>query len=276
MLEHTQPIVTGLRNLLDSFLEMLPAILTAILLLFVGWIVARLLRALTMRSAQTLNRAAQAVGLGGVVRSAGMQGSITHVLASIIYWLVILFFLTSATHVLGLAVFAGWLDELVGYLPNILSGCLIIFAGTILANIAREATSAALPSLSDQQRLLAGRLVQGLTLILLVIMGLDQIGIDITVIITVLSVAVAALLGGLSLAFSLGARTFVGNVIGAHYLDRDIKEGQRIRIRDMEGTVLEISISSVILETDEGRLTVPAHMFAEEAALILTAEVRND
>jgi len=272
MLEQARPLVAALRQIAGSFIELLPALLTAILLLVVGWIVARILRALTLRSANTLNRGVQAIGLGGFVRSTGVQGSTTKVVASIIYWLVILFFLTSATNVLGLSVFAGWLDQLVSYLPNILSGCLIIFAGTILANIAREATTAALPNLPEQQRLLAGRLVQGLALILLVIVGLDQIGIDITVIITVLSVAVAALLGGLSLAFSLGARTFVSNVIGAHYLDRDFSEGQRIRIRDMQGTILEISAVAVVMETDEGRLTVPAHLFAEEATLILAAE----
>lgn len=182
----------------------------------------------------------------------------------------ILFFLTAATNILGLKVFAGWLDQLVGYLPNVLSGCLIIVAGAILANIARDATTAALSSVTEQQRQLAGRLAQGLTLLILVSVGLDQVGIDITVIITVLGVAVAAFLGGLSLAFSLGARTFVSNVIGAHYLDRDFDEGQRIRIRDMEGTILEITSAAVILETKEGRLTIPAHLFAEETTLVLS------
>ena len=272
MLEQARPLVTGLRQIADSFMELLPALLTAILLLVVGWITARVLRALTLRSAHSLNRGAQAVGLGGFVRSTGVQGSTTQVLASIIYWLVILFFLTAATNVLGLRVFAGWLDQLVSYLPNILSGFLIIFAGTILANIAREATTAALPTLPEQQRMLAGRLVQGLALVLLVVVGLDQIGIDITVIITVLSVAVAAFLGGLSLAFSLGTRTFVSNVIGAHYLDRDFSEGQHIRIRDMQGTILEITVAAVVMETEEGRLTIPAHLFAEEATLIMATE----
>ena len=112
-------------------------------------------------------------------------------------------------------------------------------------------------------------------MILLVVVGLDQIGIDITVIITVLAVTVAAFLGGLSLAFSLGARVFVSNVIGAHYLDQDFRPGQRIRVRDIEGTILEISNVAVIIETIDGRLTVPAHLFAEEVTLIMAAEAKS-
>lgn len=275
MLEQARPLAAALRQLADSFVELLPSLLSAILLLIVGWLVARLLRALTLRSARTLNRGAQAVGLGGVARSASLEGSTTRVLASIVYWLVILFFLTAATRVLGLSVFAGWLDQLVAYLPNILSGALIIFAGGILASIARDATTAALPALSEQQRLLVGRVVQGLTLVILLVVGLDQIGIDITVIITVLGVAVAAFLGGLSLAFSLGARSFVSNVIGAHYLDRDLDPGQRIRIQGMEGTILEVTAVAVVLETAEGRLTVPAHLFADQATLVLAPGAEN-
>ncbi|SLN63259.1 mechanosensitive ion channel family protein [Oceanibacterium hippocampi] len=275
MLDQIRPLAASLRQIADAFLQHLPSLISAILLLLVGWLVARLLRGLTLRSAHTLNRVSQAIGLGGFVRSIDAQGSTARVLASIIYWLVILFFLTAATNVLGLSIFAGWLDKLVGYLPNILSGLLIIFAGFILATIARDATTAALPNLSEQQRKLIGGLVQGLTLILLVVVGLDQIGIDITVIITVLAVTVAAGLGGLSLAFSLGARIFVSNVIGAHYLDRDLNPGQRIRVRDMEGTILEITSVAVIVETADGRLSIPAHLFAEEVTLTLKPEAKS-
>ncbi|MFC3230730.1 hypothetical protein ACFOGJ_26015 [Marinibaculum pumilum] len=269
MLEQTRPLADGIAQLADSIVALLPSLLSAIVIVVVGWLVARLLRALTLRSAHTINRAAQAIGLGSLMGSARLPGSTIQVIASVIYWLVILFFLTAATRVLGLTVFAGWLDQLVGYLPNILSGLLIIFAGAILANIARDATTAALPALSESQRMLAGRIVQGLTMVVLLVVGLDQIGIDITVVITILAVVVAALLGGLSLAFALGARTFVSNVIGAHYLDRDFAPGQRIRVRDMEGTILEITPVAVVVETAEGRLRIPAHLFADEVTLML-------
>lgn len=275
MLEQTRPLTDGLAQLASSVVSILPALLTALALMLVGWLIARLLRALTLRSARTLNRGVQAIGLGNLAHEIGSHQPTIRVLASIVYWLVILFFLAAATNVLGLSTFAGWLDRLVSHLPNILSGVLIIFVGAILARIARDAVMATLPSLTAQQRSLLGRIVQALTLTILVVVGLDQIGIDITVITTVLAVAVAAFLGGLSLAFSLGARTFVSNIIGAHYLDRDYHEGQRIRIRGMEGTILEITSVAVLLDTADGRLAVPAHVFAEDAALILTPEADN-
>lgn len=274
MLEFVQPFADDIQAIVKSLIGLAPAIVGAVLLMLVGWIVARVLRSVVMRSGRTLSKIAQSAGLTTFVRD-GVRGSTMRIVGNVVYWLVILFFLTAASRTLGLTVFSNWLDRLAGYLPNILSGCVIIFAGAVFANIAKDATEAALSGVAEGQRELAGRAAQGLTLTILLIVGLDQIGIDITVIITVLAIAVAAFLGGLSLAFSLGARAFVSNVIGAHYLDRDFAVGQRIRIDGMEGSILEITSVAVIVETSDGRATIPAHLFSEQATMILGMETRH-
>jgi small-conductance mechanosensitive channel len=197
------------------------------------------------------------------------------VFGEIVFWLVILVFLTAATSVLGLQVFTGWLERLVGYRPKILSGLLINFAGIVLANIARDRGLAAFRKGTDSQRLFLARAAQIATLTILAIVGVDQIGIDITVVVTALAIVLACLLGGLSIAFGLGARGYVSNLIGAHYLGREYQEGERIRINRIEGTILEITSVAVILETKEGRLTVPARMFSEEAVLLVSGDKRD-
>jgi len=197
------------------------------------------------------------------------------VFGEIVFWTVILVSLTAATNVLGLQMFAGWLDRLISYLPKILSGVLIIFAGVVLANIARDSVLAGFGRLTDSQRLFLARAAQGATLTILVIVGVDQIGVDITVVVTAFAITLACLFGGLSIAFGLGARGYVSNLIGAHYLGRDYQEGERIRIGKIEGTILEITSVAVILETQDGRLTVPARIFSDEAVLLITREGRH-
>ena len=201
-----------------------------------------------------------------------MKETTARIVAGIVFWLVILFFLASATNVLGLRMFAGWLDQVVAYLPKILSGILIIFAGVIFANIVRDGFLAAFGSMPSAQRALLARGAQIFTLGLLVIVSLDQIGIEITVVTTVLAIVLGSALGGLAIAFSLGARTFVGNLIGAHYLGAEYRAGERVRIDGNEGVIVEITAVAVILETAEGRMTVPARLFAEQASLILSRE----
>lgn len=262
-------------RVVDRFIGIIPEIIAAAAILIVGWLVARLLRALTIRFAGAASRTM--VMLGARVRTplGAMRDSTIRIIGEIVFWIVILVFLTAATNVLGLQMFAGWLDRLIGYLPKILSGALIIFAGVVLANIARDSVLAAFGGLTDSQRLFLARAAQGATLTILAIVGVDQIGVDITVVVTAFAITLACLLGGLSIAFGLGARSYVSNLIGAHYLGRDYQEGERIRIGQIEGTILEITSVAVVLETPEGRLTIPAWKFSDEAVLLMTRESRH-
>jgi small-conductance mechanosensitive channel len=275
MSDHTGPIVDELSRVAERLFGIFPELLAAVAILVVGWLIARLLRALTVRFASVANRMIARLGVHIRMPVGAVRDSSTRVFGEIVFWLVILVFLTAATSVLGLQVFTGWLERLVGYLPKILSGLLIIFAGIVLANIARDSVLAAFRNLTDSQRLFLARAAQIATLTILAIVGVDQIGIDITVVVTALAIVLACLLGGLSIAFGLGARGYVSNLIGAHYLGREYQEGERIRINRIEGTILEITSVAVILETKEGRLTVPARMFSEEAVLLVSGDKRD-
>ena len=104
-----------------------------------------------------------------------------------------------------------------------------------------------------------------------VIVGLDQVGINVTFIVTVLAIATAALLGGFAIAFGLGARAYVGNLIGARELGREIEPGQIVRFGNSEGEVVGITATTLVLATKEGRLRVPAGTFAVESMTIVEA-----
>ena len=87
-----------------------------------------------------------------------------------------------------------------------------------------------------------------------------------------LGISSAALLFGFALAFGLGARTLVSNLIAAHHLRDVLEPGQEIRIGDWEGTVLEVAATAVILDTESGRVSVPAKLYQEQAVVLLLGD----
>lgn len=269
------PIVAASTRMVQSFLEYLPQFIGAVATLVLGWIVARLLKALTIRVASSFDRVVEFVGLNRVVATGRINQSTVVIVGNVIFWLVILFFLTSATNLLGLTMFSGWLDRVVGHLPNILSGLLIILAGVVFGNLVNDAIRTAAHTMPSRQRAMLARGAQIFTVATMIVIGVDQIGINITALITVIAIAVGALLGGVAIAFSLGSRTLVSNLIGARYLNKDYRVGEAIRVDTIEGTILEISPVAVILETRDGRMTVPAKLFSEQASLLLHRE-RSD
>ena len=269
------PLIAAATNMLQSFIEYLPALFGAFATLLVGWLVARLLRGLTIKLLGGVDRFSSFLGLGRLLSSGKASEATVRTIGNVAFWVVILFFLTSATNGLGLTMFSGWLDQLVEQLPSILSGALIIFAGVVFGNLAKDAVQTAAQNLPPRQRMLLGRGAQTFTLATMAVIGVDQIGIDITLLITVMAVAVGTLLGGMAIAFSLGSKTLVSNLLGVRYLNKDYRVGERIRIGQIEGVILEISAIAVIVETGEGRMTVPAKLFGEETSLLMQRTVSD-
>ncbi|MDA1278363.1 MAG: hypothetical protein O2960_30585 [Verrucomicrobia bacterium] len=152
----TAPIITAATSMLENFLEFLPRLAGALVILLVGWLIARLLRGLTIKVTGGVDRFAGFLGLGKFFAAGRASEAATRTLGNVVFWVVILFFLTSATNLLGLTMFAGWLDRLVAHLPNVLSGGLIIFAGLVFGNLANEAAQTAAQNMPPRQRVLLG------------------------------------------------------------------------------------------------------------------------
>jgi len=254
--------------IMDAVVTYLPSILGAVLLLLAGWILARLLRAVTVRSVLLLDTLLSRVTKTAGVERLRMARSST-VLGAVVFWVVLLFFVTAATHVLGLQSFTEWLARLLDYLPTLAAGLLIVIVGYVFSRFLADLVQATATRLAPPQRNALARVAQGMVLITAVLVGADQIGIQVTFLAILVGTVVAAAVGGVTIAVSLGARDYVSNLIGAHYMRQAFDVGQRVRARGHEGRILEITVTSLVLETDEGRVAVPARVYHEEPIVLI-------
>ena len=261
----------GMNNILERIAHLLPNLLAAVALLLVGWLLARLLRLLAIRAARLLETLlARLAGPSGAERL--RFGRPAALLGAVVFWLVMLVFVTSAAEVLGLQVFTGWLARLVDYLPTLAAGLLIVVAGYVLAGFVADLVGAAAARLPPAQRNALARLAQGATLVMAILVGADQIGIKITWLAILAAIGLSGLLGGVMLAVSLGARGYVANLIGAHYLRQAFEVGQRVRIAGFEGRILEVTPTALVLETGEGRVSLPGRVFNDEPIVLLAPD----
>ena len=142
----------------------LPSILGAILLLLIGWVVARILRTVAIRTAFIVDRMMSRFIATASAERAKLSQSSAKILGSIVFWLVLLFFITAATQMLGLNAFTAWLAGVVNYVPTLFAGALIIAAGFLLSRLARELVVATSAIAGTRQRELLGRTVQAIIL----------------------------------------------------------------------------------------------------------------
>ncbi len=273
VLENARRVV--MRALTDA-VDYLPTLLGASILLLAGWGMARLLRAGTNRAGGNINRILDRVFRSGRLAELRLSPRMLATLAEVIFWLTLFVFASIAARAAGLTTFATWLDLIVANLPNIIAGVLVIVIGFFLGAIVRNLATATSPSGRTAQGLLIGKAAQISIIVIALVIGLDQIGIDVRFIETVLATATGVLLGGFAIAFGLGARGYVANLIGARELKREIEPGQVIRFGETEGEVLEITATMLVLATKDGRRRIPAGIFAAEPMTIVDLDSPHD
>lgn len=259
----------------DAFVGYLPYLLGALTLVVVGWLVARLLRALFIRVGAGLNRLLDRVVQPFGARRLRLAQPIVTLIGNVIFWVVVLIFAATAARVGRLDAFTAWLDRIVAYLPTLLAGGLIALAGYLVSTLIRDVVSATVASTGSGQADLFGFVAQSAVFLSAVVIGLDQIGIDVTLLITLLGIVVGGSLLGIVFAFGFGARTFVGNLIAAQQLRQVLEPGSVVRVENEEGQVLEITPTSIVLVSSKGRLMVPAKVFQEQTTLIV-ADQENE
>ena len=269
--EWTATLAKSVHRVAIQLLDFLPAILAAVVLLLVGWGVARLLRYATEKIAEkTLLRLARTRPLDTRIKQPQAYSAAPTVASRIVFWVVMLFFILAAAEVLELEVISGLLTGVTTYLPRLLAGLLILFLGLWFGEATRAVLTRTSLRAGVEQGEVLGRLGQALVLLVVFSIAAGQIGIDNTVLVVLVATLFGVLLGALALAFAIGARTTIANLLAAQTIAQTYHIGDTIRIGDIEGRILRITRTSLILETPEGQTLIPAKQFSERESVTLS------
>jgi len=254
-------IQTAGMELLSDLIAALPGLVGAAVVLLIGWLVARALRATSIRLSDGLNRLFETIMPTGRLATFRLSPRAAQMIGSVVYWLIIFFSITLAAEVADFDTFSSWLAVIFGYLPQIFGGTLIIFVGYLLGAAIRDLVATTLSSMGVAHGELIGATAQWVTFLTAGIVGIEQIGIDVSFLIVIVAIAMGSVMGGMALAFGLGARPLATNLMGAHYLQQQYSLGQIVAIGDHEGKVLEFTATGVVLETPDGRSMVPGDVY---------------
>ena len=136
-------------NMLQQFLLFIPQLLAAIVVGFIGWIVANLVK---VGLQKLLDRTQLDEKLSADVGVSPISQNIS----DIVYWLILLLFLPIVLSILGLNgllfPIQNMLNDVVSFLPNIFIAGVIVFVGYILAKIVRGIVEGLIRSLNLQQQ----------------------------------------------------------------------------------------------------------------------------
>lgn len=259
-----------LSNLIEAVQQLAPRMLAAAGLLLAGWILATLLRIFVRRvSKRLLDRTRQSTTVTEAVDASGVRSAIPEIITAFVFWVVFLLFAAAAIESLGFTVVTGVLSQIAYYLPNVFAAMAVTLAGVIIGKLVRRAASAGARSAGIIRADGVGQATQGATLLIAMVIALEQIGIDAQLLVILVAVVIGVAFASAGLAFGIGATTTVSNIVAAYYTSQSYSVGQVVRIGDIEGEIVQFAPTAVILSTREGQLLVPAARFNEEASLLV-------
>ncbi len=250
-------------NLKNDFLELIPNILISLFVLVIGYFLARLVKYLVIRLFHYLGRLAKRKFNNLNFTQAGAF------LGTAFFWLIILSSILLVTDILGLTILTKWFQSIIQYIPNIFAAILIVFAAIMLGNLVSDLIRSTSKRTGLQYSSTLVRIVRFLFLFMAIIIALDQIGIEISLLIDIIDIVLAALLFGAALAFGLGSRTSISNILACYYVRKSYKEGDEIQIGKARGKIFKIGTTNVVLDNEKGQVTIPAKEFNETKSYLI-------
>ncbi len=235
---------------------LLPHVVAMLVVLVVGYIVARVLDKFTVALCQSLGlqTAAERSGLAASMKQVGIARNVPSIVGQIIFWLTMCVFLAAAFNILGLDAVSAAMERIVAYIPNLLVATVVIVVGLLVAGFLRGvvATSADRVGITYAETLADA--VYYVLALMTFIGAFDQLHIEFGLLKELILLAAAGLALGGGLAMGLGGRDVMAGILSGYYLRQRMHAGDRIHVAGMAGTVREVGPVATVIETEEDGL----------------------
>lgn len=252
-------IVASFQQMASTVVSYIPNVVGALVILIAGWLIGRVIQG-AARRIMRWTKIEDLLGksrLDETLREAEIKTTTADLICKLVYWIVFVVFLIAAADTLGLGVVRTKLADFVGYIPNVIAAVLILAFGAYIARIVRDALTAGMLQAHLGYGHAVGRVAEVALMVFVVVVALRQLGLDVGVLVSNVTVIVAGIMLAIALSFGLGARDILGNLVAAYYVRQLIKVGDELRAGGHTGKVEQLKQTCVVLDTPDGKVLVP-------------------
>ena len=183
-------------------------LLLVIAILIVGWVIAKLIKAVVAKLLATLrlDELASRIELDSILEKGGIKYSLSELIGVICYWVILLLNFVVMANTIGLTVAADLLNQVILYIPNIIATIFILVLGMFVATLLRNVVNTAATNAGLSQAKLLSKIVEIVIMVFAVLIGLEQLNIGAKIIELVVSITLGSLGLAFAIAFGFGAR----------------------------------------------------------------------
>jgi hypothetical protein len=206
-MDNMEMLIEPVRTSLHQIGEFLPRVVLALVILILGWLLAKGVRFALVRMLRAINFnvVTEKAGVDKFLQQGGGELDTTVLLGILAYWLVLLAALMIAFNSMGLAYVTDLIGRIVLFVPKVMVAVLILAFGAYFAGFVGTAVTTFGRNVGVGEAKTLGRLARYAIMVFVTLIALDQLGLG-DIIRQTFLIIVAAIALGLALAFGLGGQ----------------------------------------------------------------------
>ena len=190
----------------------IPILLGALLILVIGWLVARGAKLALEKILKMLpfDEYARRLHVTDVLQRGEIKYQLSELLGAFLYWLIILATLLAALDALGMTIAAELLERVISYVPHVLAGVIILVLGLFFATLVSGIVQTAAANAGISQAKGLGAIARIAVIVFASAIALEKFFSSV-IIQTTVAIVTAAIAFGAALAFGLGCKDIAGD-----------------------------------------------------------------
>src|SRR5690606_8253060 len=265
---------------LDSWFNGIKAMLYDFFMLIVYLLVCWLIYKVTINICQRLLKVTKINQLNAlyekidVLKKLNLKIDFQKLFLTIIKLFLILIFVVIGADIFNLPGVTQVVNDIIAYLPKLISAIGIILLGSYLANKVKQWISSILNLLgSISGSMLISNILVFDIILFFSLMRLNQAGLDTTLITNNISIILGVVFASMALSFGLGSKDIVKEILYSYYMRKNIQIGDKIRIEseDVVGTLVTIDNINVRILTEDGTMI----LYPIKKFVLLKIEILN-
>jgi hypothetical protein len=216
-------LTQAMQELTRGFAHILPRIIVLVIIAFVGWVVAYLLKVL-LRSLLRLikfDKLSESAGASQLLSKAALP-SATELLSRFVFWVAWLGFILLGVSVLGIFGFQEQIAKFFLFLPRLFAALLIMFFGLLAGGFFSRAALLAAVNANVPSPRLVSLSIRTIIIIFVLSMVFEEVGVAEETVVVAFGIAFGALMLGLAIAFGMG-----GKDLAQRFLEKRFGQGRK-------------------------------------------------
>ncbi len=207
----------SLQKSFDGFFGFLPNLLAFIVILVIGYIVAKVVKAIVVKALQKvrIDQQLHESAAHRYVERVMPGASPSNGIGLVVFYLVFAFFLFSAIGALKIPALTTFMNQVLAYLPNIIAAILIFVVAAIVAGAVTAGTTRVMGDTPTGK--IAATVLPAVVMVIALFMILEQLNIAPQIVEIAFAATMFALALGLALAFGLGGRPIAERMLSDAY-----------------------------------------------------------